>query len=58
MTQSIAAASIQMHSSQLSQSVSVALLDKALETTTTSANQLIESLNSLPSYGHKLNVYA
>ena len=58
MTSAIAAASIQMHSAQISQSVSVKLLDKALEDTSAQGQKLIESLNSMPSFGHKIDVYA
>ena len=58
---SIGAASIDMHLAQTQQSVSVAMLKKAMDTTTAQNEQMIDSLRntvSAPLSGHLLDTYA
>lgn len=58
---SIGAVSIDMHLAQTQQSVSVAMLKKAMDTTTAQSEQMIDSLrNTIPAplFGHLLDTYA
>ena len=57
MTPGIAAASIQLHSSQMTQAVSVALIDKAITADAAQGAAIVDNLKSLPSFGHKIDMY-
>lgn len=52
----IAALSMNMSSNKLSQGVEIAVLKKAMDAQETSAQAMIESIQSTPSFGHLLDI--